>query len=225
MFRFAPTLIGFLLLAVRPASSSPVGDTPQPQVVVETQEATPLVANDAGAGLPRVTAEEEAARRELDVRYAGNMISYLASAENRVLSAAFVDQIARLMVESGRRHGIDPIHIVAIAWHESRFRNDLRSSAGACGIVQVMPREVLRGRPTCAQLRDPAVAIEWSAKELDSLELDVAAYAGGRGGRNREGAVRYGYRHMLTVERLRREFGRWPSELQPPGSPTASNEP
>jgi soluble lytic murein transglycosylase-like protein len=155
MFRFAPTLIGFLLLAVRPASSSPVGDTPQPEVVVETQEATPLVANDAGAGLPRVTAEEEAARRELDVRYAGNMISYLASAENRVLSAAFVDQIARLMVDSGRRHGFDPIHIVAIAWHESRFRNDLRSSAGACGIVQVMPREVFRGRPTCAQLRDP----------------------------------------------------------------------
>ena len=192
MFRFAPTLIGFLLLAVRPASSSPVGDTPQPQVVVQTQEATPVVANDAGAGLPRITAEEEAARRELDVKYAGNMISYLASAENRVLSAAFVDQIARLMVDSGRRHGFDPIHIVAIAWHESRFRNDLRSSAGACGIVQVMPREVFRGRPTCAQLRDPAVAIEWSAKELDSLELDVAAYAGGRGGRNRGRATKSG---------------------------------
>jgi soluble lytic murein transglycosylase-like protein len=232
MFRFAPTLIGFLLLAVRPASSSPVGDTPQPQVVVQTQEATPVVANvagvvanDAGAAVPRVTAAEESARRELDVKYAGNMISYLASAEGRVLPEAFVDQIARLMVESGRRHGIDPIHIVAIAWHESRFRNELRSPAGACGIVQVMPREVLRGRPTCAQLRDPAVAIEWSAKELDSLELDVAAYAGGRGGRNREGAVRYGYRHMLTVERLRRAFGRWPSELQQSGSPTASNTP
>lgn len=224
MFRFAPTLIGFLLLAVRPVSSSPVGDTPQPQVVVQTQEAAPVVANDAGAGVPRMTAQQEADLRELDVRYAGNMISYLAAEENRVLPAPFVDQIARLMVESGRRHGIDPIHLVAIAWHESRFRNELRSPAGACGIVQVMPREVLRGRPTCAQLRDPAVAIEWSARELDALELDVAAYAGGRGGRNREGAVRYGYRHMLTVERLRREFGRWPSELPSVGSSTAVND-
>tara|TARA_Y100000310_G_C20459538_1_gene704654 strand:+ start:339 stop:788 length:450 start_codon:yes stop_codon:yes gene_type:complete len=38
------------------------------------------------------------------------------------------------------KYGNDPFEMVTLAWYESRFRKSIISSAGACGVLQVIPR-------------------------------------------------------------------------------------
>jgi soluble lytic murein transglycosylase-like protein len=198
-------------LVVSAVALTQLSASPDPSHVVATAEPAPARPDAQTTPAPAPSIAPPAPSRaqlalEADIHRAAVAAQRIASAEHRKIDAALIDTIARATVASGRRHDIDPLHLVVLGWHESRFRNEVRSSEGACGIVQVMPRERIAGRPTCAQLRDPGFAIEWAAQELASLEMDFAAYAGGRAGRNRTEAVRYGYRHWLSYERLRREL-------------------
>lgn len=40
---------------------------------------------------------------------------------------------------ASERHGLDPHLVRAVAWHETRWRWDQKSSRGAVGILQVLP--------------------------------------------------------------------------------------
>lgn len=47
--------------------------------------------------------------------------------------------IAATIAASARNHGISPALISTVAWHESRFQPRVVSSAGAMGVMQLMP--------------------------------------------------------------------------------------
>ena len=86
---------------------------------------------------------------------------------------------------AARRHGIDPGLLRAVAWAESRGRNDAVSPKGALGIMQLMPG-------TAAELgvdpRDPIANIDGGAAYLarqlatfHDVPLALAAYNAGPG--------------------------------------------
>jgi soluble lytic murein transglycosylase-like protein len=94
-------------------------------------------------------------------------------------------EIDRLIIENGRACNVDPALIKAIVANESRFDPTARSSAGAQGLMQLMPR-------TAASLGvtdpyDPAQNIWGGTHYLrallrqfgGSVELAVAAYNAG----------------------------------------------
>lgn len=47
--------------------------------------------------------------------------------------------VTRMIVAAARRFGVDPALALAVAWQESRLRQNRHSSAGAIGIMQVEP--------------------------------------------------------------------------------------
>src|SRR5207237_2534488 len=86
--------------------------------------------------------------------------------------AAFPAQVAR----SAGRTGIDPYLVLAVMRRESLFKPDVRSAAGAVGLLQLLPATARRaavvlGRPPLReeQLVDPGTAIDlggWYLSEL-----------------------------------------------------------
>ena len=94
---------------------------------------------------------------------------------------------------AGRRYGIDPDLLAAVAWTESNFNADAVSHAGAIGLMQIMPG-------TAAGLgvdpRDPVQAIDGAARylrqQLDrfgDVRLALAAYNAGPGAVERHGGI------------------------------------
>lgn len=70
---------------------------------------------------------------------------------------------SNLVLEHSDNYDIDPFIIASIIWHESRWNNEVVSSAGACGLTQVMPGfEKIK----CKELFNPDTAIEFAAKIL-----------------------------------------------------------
>jgi LysM repeat protein len=54
-------------------------------------------------------------------------------------SVAPATSIAASLDNQARAHGVDPALVKAVAWQESGWQQDVRSSAGAIGVMQVMP--------------------------------------------------------------------------------------
>lgn len=112
------------------------------------------------------------------------------------------------IVESGKRHSVDPLLLYSIMHQESSFKQRAMSHKGARGLMQLMP-------PTAARfgvrnIWDPKQNIEGGARYmrflLDLFEGDVRlALAGYNAG---EGAVmKYGYKvppYSETQEYVRR---------------------
>ncbi len=48
-------------------------------------------------------------------------------------------EVGALLDRTARQYGVDPALVKAVAWQESRWRNHVVSSAGARGIMQIMP--------------------------------------------------------------------------------------
>lgn len=107
--------------------------------------------------------------------------------------AAMLDRavaVAPLIDAAARQYALDPLLLHAIAFVESRYRPDARSSAGALGLMQVMPATGRRfGVERRADLREAATSVDVSAYYLKwlherfdrNLELVVAAYNAGEG--------------------------------------------
>jgi soluble lytic murein transglycosylase-like protein len=70
---------------------------------------------------------------------------------------------SHLVMKHSSDYDIDPFIISSIIWHESRWNNEVVSSAGACGLTQVMPGFE---KVKCKELFDPDTAIMFSAKIL-----------------------------------------------------------
>ena len=70
------------------------------------------------------------------------------------------------VVQASDRHKVDPALMVALIYIESRWTDDAKSHAGACGLTQVIPKwtggEATGGKKyTCAQLQqNPELSIE-----------------------------------------------------------------
>lgn len=103
---------------------------------------------------------------------------------------------AALFNEAGARHGIPPRVLAGMAYTESRFRNDVVSSAGAVGMMQFLPA-------TAAGMGvdpyDPTSAIDGAARYLrhaldrfGSLDMAIGAYNIGPGAMARAGGVNPG---------------------------------
>lgn len=116
--------------------------------------------------------------------------------------------VDNFIVESGSRHGVDPVLLYAIMHQESTFKAKAVSPKGARGLMQLMPGTAARYGVT--NIFDPRQNIEGGARYmrflLDLFNRDVnLALAGYNAG---EGAVmKYGYRvppYSETQEYVRR---------------------
>ena len=96
-------------------------------------------------------------------------------------------EIARLVEESARRHGLDPALVLAVVSVESGFKPEAVSPKGAQGLMQLMPR-------TAASLGvqdpfDPEQNVDAGVRHLESLvrlydgslTRALAAYNAGQG--------------------------------------------
>ncbi len=75
----------------------------------------------------------------------------------------FACKNTQLIIDSSNNHNVDKFILAAIIWNESRWNPDVVSSAGACGLTQI-----LRGtfKLKCKDLFEPYVAIDSAGKIL-----------------------------------------------------------
>ncbi|HEX5707909.1 MAG TPA: lytic transglycosylase domain-containing protein [Pyrinomonadaceae bacterium] len=118
-----------------------------------------------------------------------------------------------LIVESGQRHGVDPVLLYAIMHQESSFKQRAMSHKGARGYMQLMPATARRFGVT--DIYDPRQNIDAGAKYVrwllnffgGDVRLALAGYNAG------EGAVlKYGRRippYSETQDYVRRIFRRY----------------
>ena len=93
---------------------------------------------------------------------------------------------------AAKEYGVDDDIIASLIYVESRGNHDSVSSAGAVGLMQVMPRDgiassfgVFRNRPTMEELMDPSFNINKGTEILagyisqtGSLESGLCSYYG-----------------------------------------------
>jgi soluble lytic murein transglycosylase-like protein len=97
-----------------------------------------------------------------------------------------------MLYAAGLKHGVNPYLVMGLAWHESGWQAAVVSSAGAVGIMQVMPATASADGPALlnrkVNLFDPGDNIDMGTAilkhNLDSYHNDIAKaltayYAGG----------------------------------------------
>ena len=97
---------------------------------------------------------------------------------------------------------IDPMLLVSVAWHESRFNNKAVSSAGAVGALQILPRWFC-GSQKCDYIYAGAQAYSrWRKRARGNTLATLAMYNGGNkpGVRSRK----YALAVMRTYKLLKR---------------------
>ncbi|HVS62522.1 MAG TPA: lytic transglycosylase domain-containing protein [Thermoanaerobaculia bacterium] len=102
-----------------------------------------------------------------------------------------------LLLETSRRHALNPMLLAAIARAESAWDSSALSHKGARGLMQVMPATAERFGVSSSDLWDPARNVEAGARYLrflvDRFEGDLtrvlAAYNAGEGAVDRHGGV------------------------------------
>jgi soluble lytic murein transglycosylase-like protein len=100
--------------------------------------------------------------------------------------------IKSMLYSAGQKHGVNPYLVMGLAWHESGWQAAVVSSAGAVGIMQVMPSTAAVSGPALlgrqVNLFDPADNIDMGTAILknnlnhwhgDLASALVAYYAGG----------------------------------------------
>jgi soluble lytic murein transglycosylase-like protein len=119
-------------------------------------------------------------------------------------------EIASVIAEASRKHGVDPRLVTAVAYRESGFRPDVVSTAGASGIMQLMPKTAeFLGVDEIFDIRQNIFGgVQYLRMLIDTfsgdLDLALAAYNAGPGAVERHRGVPP-YRE--TVEYIRRVRG------------------
>jgi soluble lytic murein transglycosylase-like protein len=102
-------------------------------------------------------------------------------------AAARARRFEPFILDSAKKHGVDPRLLWTIAWLETRFEPNRVSRAGARGLMQFMPDTALRYG--LANPHDPIAAIDAAARYVRDLstrfgnraDLILAAYNAGEG--------------------------------------------
>jgi soluble lytic murein transglycosylase-like protein len=103
---------------------------------------------------------------------------------------------APMMDAAARRHGVDPLLLHALTYVETGYRPEVRSRAGAMGLMQVLPGTARRfGVKDGRRLMQPEACVQagagymkWLLERFDNdLTLAVAAYNAGEGAVERFG--------------------------------------
>ena len=118
---------------------------------------------------------------------------------------------AALFTASGKRHGIDPALLSAVAKAESGYKATAVSKAGAQGLMQLMPSTA---RGLGVNPKDPAEAIDGAARLLSGYlrdyhgktDLALAAYNAGPGAVRKYGGVPPYNETRTYVERVTRNW-------------------
>ena len=92
-----------------------------------------------------------------------------------------------IIFRAGEREGVDPRFIHAVIQQESKYKSNATSSAGARGLMQLMPATAKRF--DCADLKDEACNVEagtrylaWLLKRFNGdVKLALAGYNAGEG--------------------------------------------
>jgi hypothetical protein len=130
------------------------------------------------------------------------------------------------IIESGKRHSVDPLLLYAIMHQESTFKQRAISPKGARGLMQLMPPTARRFGVT--NIFDPKQNIEGGTRYVRFLldyfdgdvELALAGYNAGEGA-----VIKYGYRvppYAETREYVRR-IGRRYSLIRDPEAARLAN--
>ncbi len=127
----------------------------------------------------------------LNRAYPGYWRASLGDLPRQAWETMFPRPYWELIEHEARRQGIDPFLVAALIRQESRFESQAVSSAGALGLMQLMPRtaEELahQGRLSRARILEPALNVRLGARYLAQLlrrfngnvEKALASYNGG----------------------------------------------
>lgn len=102
-------------------------------------------------------------------------------------SVDITPRIERAVMHAAAANGLDPALLHAVIRAESNYRQDARSRAGACGLMQLMPatarRFGVKDRFNVEQnIAGGAAYLRWLQDRFDGdLELSLAAYNAGEG--------------------------------------------
>ena len=121
----------------------------------------------------------------------------MSSSQNRLAC-----KIMPTIVEQAEQKGIDPFIFTSLIFHESAFRPRVVSSAGACGLTQVLPQY---SDYTCDQLKKPKTSIKagmialsyWLTRAKGDLVHGLCGYNAGNVCINNKKSVRV--RHVKRV--------------------------
>lgn len=162
--------------------------------------------------LTRQLVRIKSVRRSYSPRPFGPEVYDSRSRAPRVVPA----EIRRVIEEAAREHGVDPRLVSAVAYRESGYDPTIVSKAGACGVMQLMPKtaEIL-GVDEIFDIRQNIFGgTRYLRMLLDTfsgdLDLTLAAYNAGPGAVERHKGVPP-YRE--TIEYIRRVRGDYERSL------------
>lgn len=124
-------------------------------------------------------------------------------------------EIAALLTEHAQAYGFEPALIQALAWQESGWQQHVVSSAGAVGVMQIMPgtgqwiSEYLLFRPldisgsTYDNIEAGVAYLYWLQQRHGSIEMAIAAYYQGTGSVVRDGLFLDTQRYVQNILAIR----------------------
>jgi LysM repeat protein len=122
-------------------------------------------------------------------------------------------EVSRLLDSYANRHGVDRGLVRAIAWQESGFQQTALSSAGAVGVMQLMPATArwvgsdLMGRPidptnVADNVEGGVVLLKWLSSRADDQDQAIAAYYQGLHSVRTRGLYQDTVRYVRSVRAL-----------------------
>lgn len=154
-------------------------------------------------GMTRVLTRIEQIKQRFNMRYntAENFSSYLIKAENNSGSQPPNIQynnssnVQRMLYIAAQKHGVDPSLVDAVAKAESNYQQECVSSAGAVGVMQLMPETAnMLGVNNIYDVRENINGgVKYLKQMLDMFHGDtalaVAAYNAGPGAVQKYGGI------------------------------------
>jgi N-acetylmuramoyl-L-alanine amidase len=129
--------------------------------------------------------------------------------------------VENVLHQTAMAYGLDPALVKAVAWQESGWQQSMVSSAGAVGVMQVMPAtggwisSELVGRPLDIQgsvaenVLAGVVYLEWLIRYTGSENQALAAYYQGPGSVSRIGWYDDTHSYVANVQAIRSHIQRY----------------
>jgi soluble lytic murein transglycosylase-like protein len=133
------------------------------------------------------------------------------------------EQIDRMILEAGAKHGVDPKLIYYVIQQESRFKVNAKSGKNAQGLMQMIPATAERFK--VEDVYDPEQNIEggvkylrWLLKRFDgNVNLALAGYNAGEGAVERNGNRIPDFEETKNyVAKITRNYGKTYHPVLPP---------